>query len=53
MKNRYDRVTYPAFVDKYYSDHEMTLKEIEYDQYLEEMDKLEISEEVYEEKELQ
>lgn len=30
FKNRYDRTTYSAFVDKYYSDHGMNLRDIDY-----------------------
>lgn len=41
MRFRYDRVTYSTFVDRYYLDHSLILKEIDYEQYLDQMDQLE------------
>jgi hypothetical protein len=39
-KLRYDRVTYPSFVDKFYQDNEYTAKQIGYDDYLATLDRL-------------
>lgn len=41
MKHRYDRVTYSNFIDRYYLDHELKLREHGYEEYLQEMDQLE------------
>lgn len=40
MKFRYDKVTYSTFIDRYYLDHSLSLREIDYEQYLQEMDEL-------------
>lgn len=41
MRMRYDRVTYSTFIDRYYIDHNLTLREVEYDRYLAQLDELE------------
>ena len=38
---RYDRVTYSTFIDRYYIDHDLSLREVEYDRYLAQLDELE------------
>lgn len=39
-KHRYDRVTYPSFVDKFYQDNEYEVEPMEYEDYLEKLDNL-------------
>ena len=41
MRMRYDRVTYSTFIDRYYIDHDLSLREVEYDRYLAQLDELE------------
>lgn len=39
-KHRYDRVTYPAFVDKFYEDNGYDVKELDYELYNRDMNLL-------------
>jgi hypothetical protein len=43
MKMRYDKVTYSTFIDRYYMDHDLKLKELEYETYLQEIDSIHAS----------
>jgi hypothetical protein len=40
FKNRYDKATYSSFIDKYYTEHNLQLRDIDYEQYVMEMDGL-------------
>lgn len=40
MKSRYDKITYATFIDSYYEKNDLKVKNIDYEDYLKEMDLL-------------
>jgi len=41
MKSRYDKFTYAAFIDSYYENNQLRIRNVDYETYLTEMDQLE------------